>query len=50
MKISQNNFTCVQKFINYRYNQKCFMFCLYRNNFIYTAYMKLVQNVSNYII
>ena len=26
------------------------MFCLHRNNCIYTVCMKLVQNVSNYII
>ena len=26
------------------------MFCLHRNNGIYTVCMKLVQNVSNYII
>ena len=40
----------VHKTINYRYDHKCFMFCLHRNNCIYTVCMKLVHNVSNYII
>ena len=47
MTVSQNNCT---KTINYRYDQKCFMFCLHINNCIYTVCMKLVLNVSNYII
>ena len=38
------------KTINYRYDQKCFMFCLHSNNCINTDCMELVQNVSNYII
>ena len=37
------------KTINYRYDQKCFMFCLHRKNCIYTVCMKLVQNVSNIV-
>ena len=51
MTVSQNNFNCAQKLsIMDMTRSVSFMFCLHRNNCIYTVCMKLVKNVGNYII
>ena len=50
MTVSQNNFNCAQKLsiIDMTKSVSCFV-CV-EINCIYTVCMKLVQNVSNYII